>query len=180
MKTHYITSLNMGTLAGLISFGLYMGLYTIGLSPMLNWRYLGIWIPILFIFLAIRSVKKNIPAGEMNFQRAFYTGFTTSFVMSSLKGILVYLTIMWTGEGIIDQYFDQLNTLLNEAKKRGETIPLLPANYEDFRNQLNATSVGMMEFNMQLIGGAILSVILAFIMKSPKKKVSNTENEITS
>ncbi len=172
MKNYYIIPLNLGTLAGLLSYGLYMGLYAMGKSPLTDWRYVGIWIPAVFIFLTIRRVKDISELQQISFGRAFYSGMLTVLVMASLKAILVNLTISIFGEGIIDQYFLELERVKQQLIENNE--PLLPFmnDLEGLRKQFDSRMVSILEFNMQVFGGLVLSLITAAFMYS-KKKASN-------
>jgi hypothetical protein len=169
MSKFYIIPLNIGTLAGLLSFGIYIGLYALGKSPLTDWRYLGIWIPVLFIFLAIRRVKYESENQYITYGRAFYTGMLTVLVMASLKAILIYLTISLTGEGIIDQYFAELERVKQQMLDEGQPLLPLMDDLDGLRKQFDARMVSILEFNMQVFGGLILSLIIAAFMYSRKK-----------
>ncbi|MCZ2444346.1 MAG: DUF4199 domain-containing protein [Flavobacteriales bacterium] len=164
--------INNGTLAGLASYALYIILYALGYSPLLDWRYLGIWIPFLFIYLSIKKTKKLINPEPLTFGRSFYTGIVTTFFMSSLKGILIYLTIILSGEGIIDQYFEALQKIVDESKMNGEAILPILQDLPAMRKQFDADMLGVMEFNLHFFGGAIASIILSFFLRAKKKNAS--------
>jgi len=146
-----------------------MLLYKLGFSPLLDWRYVGVWIPFLFIFLAIRRIKKTLYPTPLTFARSFYSGIITTFFMSSLKAILVYITISLTGEGIIDQYFESLQRVINESKMRGDEILPILNDLPALRKQFNARMLGIMEFNLHFFGGAVVSLIISLFLKSKKK-----------
>ncbi len=153
-----------------------MGLYALGKSPLTDWRYVGIWIPVLFIFLAIRKVKAELENQRITFGRAFYTGMLTVLVMASLKAILIYLTMLLTGEGIIDQYFAELERVKQQMLDEGQPLLPLMNDLEGLRKQFDARMVSILEFNMQVFGGLILSLIIAAFMFSRIK----SGNEATS
>lgn len=170
MKKFYIIALNIGTLAGLLSYGLYMGLYALGKSPLTDWRYVGIWIPVLFIFLAIRQIKHEAEDQHITFGRAFYTGMLTVLVMASLKAVLIFITMSLTGEGIIEQYFAELERVKQQLLDEGKPLLPLMNDLEGLRKQFDARMVSILEFNMQVFGGLILSLIIAAFMYSRKKQ----------
>ncbi|MCX7745125.1 MAG: DUF4199 domain-containing protein [Flavobacteriales bacterium] len=172
MKKFYSIPLNIGTLAGLLSYILYMGLYALGKSPLTNWRYVGIWIPALFIFLSIRRVKIISQEYQFTFGRAFYTGMLTVLVMASLKAFLIYITITITGEGIIDQYFEELERVKQQLLENNEPLLPLMNDLEGLRKQFDARMVSILEFNMQVFGGLVLSLITAALLYSRKKPES--------
>ena len=177
MRKFYIIPLNIGTLAGLLSFALYMGLYALGKSPLTDWRYVGIWIPAFFIFFAIRRIKSESEDQRITFGRAFYTGMLTVLVMASLKSILIYLTMSLTGEGIIDQYFAELERVKQQMLDEGQPLLPLMNDLEGLRKQFDARMVSILEFNMQVFGGLVLSLITAAFMFSRKKPGNETPAE---
>lgn len=177
MKNYYIIPLNLGTLAGLLSYALYMALYALGKSPLTDWRYVGIWIPALFVFLTIRRVKAISEAQQISFGRAFYSGMLTVLVMASLKAILVYLTISIFGEGIIDQYFSELERVKQQLLENNQPLLPLMNDLEGLRKQFDARMVSILEFNMQVFGGLVLSLITAAFLYSRKKAGNVLSNQ---
>ena len=102
----YKTSLNIGTLAGLMAFGLFVALYYIGFTPLGPGKLLGLWIPIAAVVWTNLYMRNRVLGGKITYLQAFVSGILTILVWSTCKGFCMYIFIMLGNQRVITQYTD--------------------------------------------------------------------------
>lgn len=97
-----------GTYGGLATFAFFILTWMTGFSPLWKIRFLGFWIPILFVLRAIYLQMKANENFGLRFSAAFFCGMVAAVTIGSLRGMLVYLFIELVDYGIIDHYFNEI------------------------------------------------------------------------
>jgi hypothetical protein len=172
------TPLNYGSIAGLISFGIFLLIYVMGKNPLGNMSLLGIWVPVVFIYLGIKKHRDTFFKGYISFGQAFGQGALTSFIYASLFAILVYIFGIFVDDTIVDlfiteaiQAMDQVSGMLSEE--------MYNEMYDKFIEELEGitlSAISLSEFRSKLIWGIIISLVVAAFLK--KKKSVFEEEEV--
>ena len=159
-------AMNYGTIAGLLSFMLFIILYAIVKNPLGEVSYIGFWIPVLFIILAVRSYKNNYGEGHITYGKAFRTGAYTGFFMAFLFSIMFYLFMKIYDPSILERHKTYLTEQLEFRKELwSESF------YQLSLESIDKTTIGSLawnEFSIKFIGAFITSLIVAAFFKSPR------------
>src|SRR5688572_9877069 len=106
----YKNALNMGTLAGIASFMLFLILYYIGISPLGVAKIIGIPVPIILLVLLGLRTRKLIPPEELSkmlvFKQLLLKGFVMIMVWCSFKSFCIYIFITIFEPDVIAQYIE--------------------------------------------------------------------------
>lgn len=163
--------MNYGTIGGLVSFALFIILYATVHNPLGEVSYLGLWIPIVFIVLAVRSYKYQIGEGYITYGKAFRTGAYTGFFIAFLFSLMLYLFMKIYDPSILDRH---KTYLFEELELRKDLWS--ESFYHLSLESIDKTTLGSLawnEFSLKFIGAFITSLIVAAIFKSPRVKLNN-------
>jgi hypothetical protein len=165
----YKIPLNIGTLAGMVSFGLFLGMYYLGLSPLSVGKFIGFWVPIAAIIWANLQVREKVLAGTMTYFQAFLTGSLTVLVWCTFKGFCMYIFMTAFNQHVIDQYFEFTESYIRYAEQLtgdniGDQIDL-----DELKKGVNPWNLMMADISNNTIFGSFISFIVAFITKRAPK-----------
>ena len=159
--------MHFGSISGLCSFAIFLFLYILVINPLGNISFIGFWIPIVFIVLAIKSYKVNVGNGYLTYGEGLRTGIYTGFFSALLFSLLLYLFIT-----IIDATLVEKHTkyLLNQLERTKEiwNQSMYHMSLEGIE-KTTAGSITMNEFQFKFLGGFIVSLVAAAFYKTPKQ-----------
>lgn len=131
--------------------------------------FVSVFIPTIGIFFGIRERREKSNFGHITYKEAFKTGIVITFIISVMIVIFTYIYYEYINP-------DYLNFLMAKSEESMITnnIP---------RDQINAAlAVIQYQFSLNvqiiqqllfvLIGGTIISAVLAFLLKKEKRKKS--------
>jgi len=192
----YISILNGGSLAGVIAFGWFLVLYfamgaefvlvdfneeflreamTIRIHPFGSVRMLGLVIPSIFMYKAVKRYKMEEGEGFILFGRAFQVGVMFTFIYASLAGMLVFLF----GSIIDGSFVEFANTydlrVLELTKEAGESMFLNLDEQMELIKERDLGSFAMMDFWRKTVSGFMIALIVAAVLK--QKPPTFVDNE---
>ncbi len=157
------TALHYGALSGIGSFIFYMLLYFTGFGLFGSATLAGIWIPVLFIVLAIKFHRNENQGGFITFGKAFMMGLSTTLFSSALFALLFYLFGTLYDPGIVEMYKNQAALSLEEGKSI-----LSEAMYEKALDSIDMVTLSSLAFSEafnKILGGMLITLFAALIMK---------------
>ncbi len=92
----------MGTLAGLISFALFLVLGVAGANALITWNYLICWIAPIWFSIAIKRIRDQEMEGYIGYWEAFRSVMLSGFFFASLYSAMVYLYVAFADPGMFD------------------------------------------------------------------------------
>ncbi len=160
------TGLNYGSMSGLALVAMFFILYFAGFNPLGGMSWLGAWIPIVFITLAMKLVRDQLMGGFISFGMAFRIGLITVFFSSLLFDMIIFVFGKAVDPGIVEAYRSEILKSADAAKS------LLSENMVDQvieeAQKVNITSIVFNDFTTKMTGGIILCLILAAILMRKK------------
>lgn len=166
------SSLEFGAYNAVCSYGIFLLVYYAGYNPFGINGWLGAWLPVVFISLAIKR-DKMLGKGYISYRQAFRTGFNTSISFALLFSVMVYVSATIFMENLIDM--QRIETL--ESLDKGRSF-LSNELYQETKKSAELTSISticMADFFMKVLGGTIASLFIAAFMNKSKPE---TQNEI--
>ncbi len=152
-----------GSLSGLAVFVFYMTVHLAGFNIFGAITLLNIWIPVVFVILAIRHQRDKIFGGIISFGQAFKAGMVTTFFASLLFGLGFYLFGKIFDHGILNTYKIQAELSMEEGKKI-LSQSLVDKAMESI-DMATMESLTMSEAFNKLLWGVVVSLVAAAIMK---------------
>lgn len=165
----YKTSLNIGTLAGIIAFCIFLLMYAVGVSPLGMGKFLGFWVPIAAIFGSGLKIRKDVLGGNMSFSQAFISGLLTVLVWCTFKGFCIYIFITTFENHVIEQYLDFIRWYFEMAEKTGNADLIKQLNMNDVIAAATPGNLMMGDISNNIIFGSAVAFISAFILKRNPK-----------
>lgn len=165
----YKNALNIGTLAGMISFSLFLALYYIGLSPLGVFKIIGVPIPLLAIIWAALKTRKENPGGNITFMQGFLVGSVTTLVWCTFKGFCIYIFITVFKQDVIEQYLQFWTDYVELAKSMNQEDSVSIIDLEEMRKEATAGMLMFKDIGDNLIFGSGISFIVALIVKRVPK-----------
>jgi len=166
----YKNALNIGTLAGLTAFGIFLMLYYLGVTPFGVGKYLGTPIPIIAIIWAGIKTKRGFFNGDITFMQAFLIGLITTLIWCTCKGFCMYIFMTAFPQQVIEQYLQFLTEYVELAKSMNQDEMANMFNLEEIKTQATPMFLMTADISNNLIFGSAISFIVALIIK--RKKVS--------
>ena len=160
-------SMHFGSISGLCSFAVFLFLYFLVINPLGNISFIGFWIPIVFIVLAVKSYKINIGKGELTYGEGLRTGIYTGFFSALLYALLIYLFVKTIDTSLVEKHTKYLLDQLQISKEIWNNS-MYHMSLEGIK-KTNASSISMNEFQFKFLGGFIVSLIVAAFHKTPKQ-----------
>jgi hypothetical protein len=157
------TGLYYGSLSGLAVLVFYIAVHLAGFNIFGAITMLNIWIPVVFIILAIRHQRDRVFAGIISFGRAFKAGIATTFFAALLFGLGFYLFGKIFDHGILNSYKMQAELSMEEGKK-----VLSEGLIEKAMESIDMTTMetlAMSESFNKVLWGGVVSLLAAAVMK---------------
>ncbi|MBL7926180.1 MAG: DUF4199 domain-containing protein [Bacteroidia bacterium] len=179
LHNYFQTSLRFGAYYGVAAFAFAVIITAMVGNPLGPASWFGVWIPILFIARSILMHRK-IHDGFISFGEAFRTGFYTIVCGGVLYGLMVYMY----GSLVVPQMLDNYKSSSIADVEQIATMQIISESWlEKMVDSINQTSLGnalMGDYFNKIIGGAIVSLIMAAIYKRniPNSTSSATSNDV--
>lgn len=165
MQNNYFqTALKYGAYYGMASFAFAVILTQLVGNPLGPASWFGVWIPILFIAIAIKAHRQSY-LGYISFGEAFRTGFYTIVCGGVLYGLLVYMYGTLVVPEMIDNY---KASSLADIEQVGGMQLIGDTWLEKMADSIDKTTLGNAltgDYFNKIIGAAITSLIMAAIYK---------------
>lgn len=172
MGNSYKIPFELGTWAGLVAFACFLLIWLTPYSPLGMFRYVGFWIPILFIFLAVyRQMKANGTAG-LTFGNAFMVGMFTVLILGALKAVLVYMMVEYVDHTIIPHAFDEMISRWENMANIGLSQEYINEQIEMAllkKEEVSTLDIAKNELNYNCLGGIPISLLAALIFNRKPK-----------
>lgn len=176
----YSPILNNGSIAGLAAFAYFLIIYyVLGANPLGPWKFLGLGIPVFFMYRALIGFRETEGEGFLKYGRGFMLGVLFSFIYSSLCGMLVYLYGLIIDAGFVDLVINENLQALGEGKD--QVISLLGKDtYEEMLEEFKAfdlQSLAFNDFQSKSLGSILIALIMAAVVKQnpPTFEVSDEQ-----
>ncbi|MDQ3190976.1 MAG: DUF4199 domain-containing protein [Bacteroidota bacterium] len=171
--------LNYGSIAGVVSFAIFLLAYFAGYDPLGAASWLGAWVPIVFIVIGIKKQRDQIFNGYISYGQALGMGLMITFVYASLFGLLVYIFGVLIDPGIVEL---RKQESLEAMQKGYEQLPqFFSEEYYDTvieeLEQMSVSSIAFSEFTGKLFGGLLISLIAAAFLKHSKSPFEEDNDE---
>lgn len=164
----YKNALNIGTLAGLTAFGIFLMLYYMGVTPFGIAKFLGTPIPIIAIIWAGLKTRDKGFGGNISFMQAFLVGLITTLIWCTCKGFCMYIFMTVFPQQVIDQYLSFLTEYVEMAKSMDQEEMAGMINLEEIKTQATPMFLMTADISNNLIFGSAVSFVVALIIKRNK------------
>ncbi len=142
-------------------------IYLTGLDRSAAGKYLNYAsypIMILFIVLAVNE-EKSLNGGYLGFDPAFKTGFFMMLVVAAIMGAFTYVYFSYINPGIMDLASEKARESMEDRDMSKEEIERAMRYAKFF---MSSGAMTAMAFFLNIILGAVFSLIIAAIMKKEK------------
>lgn len=163
---HFKTPLKYGLYGAITGFVFYLILQFSGNNPWGTAGWLGFWIPGMAIFYGVKLYRDNEKEGIISYSSALGVCMMAIFVQAFVFEIVVYLFDVLISNNIVEMFKVELIANAEEAR-----IFLGDELYYQMEEQVNEYTVSTIlfsDFLNKLIGGFIVSLILAGVLKKEK------------
>ena len=165
---HFTTILNGASLAGLIAFALFLtSYYVLSLNPFGAIKFFGLAVPALLMYTAVKKYKEVEGEGFLTYGRGFIAGVMFTFIYASLSAMMIYLYGLTVDGSFVDFFINDNLQSLGEAKD--QIISFMgEATYKEMIEEFqkfDLASLAMGDFQSKTIGGFIIALVVATILK---------------
>lgn len=159
--------MNAGSIAGLVSYALFLLYwYVFDMNPLGPVKWIGLWVPVVFMYMAVKRHREHELEGFITYAQAFTAGLFFSFIYSSLSAMLIYLHAL-ADVGYVDKFITENLYAMGEAKD--QLLALLSRDqYEEMLNEIKEITHGQLalsDFQSKLFGSVIIALIIAAVLK---------------
>jgi hypothetical protein len=170
--------LNYGSIAGICYFAIFLILYLLGHNPLGGMTFwYTFWIPIVFVTLAIKKYRDELQDGFITYGKALRQGTLTALIYSSFYAIMIYIFAVLVDGTIVDQV---IADGIEQLEKQGERLRGFMGE-EAFDRLIEETervtigSIALSDFFYKFLGGFIISLIVAAILKRTRSPFEEDE-----
>jgi hypothetical protein len=164
------TALHYGSLSGIAIVIFYAVVYFSGFSVFGQVSLLGIWIPIVFLVLAIRYHRDHNLGGFMGYRQGLSVGFMTTVFSATLFALTFYLFGTLFDSNLLESYKSQAAESLEEGKS------LLSEKMMDKAMEsidtMTMSSLAFSEAFNKMLGGVIATLVIALIFRRKPQTIS--------
>ena len=164
--------LNYGSLAGIVSFIIFLGWYIMGQNPLGNMSWLTFWIPLVVVYYGVKKVREEEYEGFMSFGQAYASSTFIVLIYATLIGMLTFLFGTMFDTGLVDMHVDEVYAGLEQVEGMvGEDHPLmeeLMLAAEKSIEETTMSTLAMGDVMNKLIGGLIIGLIISGVIKKNK------------
>jgi hypothetical protein len=165
----YKASLNIGTLAGIISFAIFLILYAVGISPLSIGKFIGFWVPIVAVIWVNIHVREKTLGGAMTYLQAYLSGSVSILVWCTFKGFCMYIFMILFKQHVIDQYFQFTANYISFVENYTGASIQEKIDLKELRAGVTPWGLMMADISNNLIFGSIMTFIIAFFTKRTPK-----------
>lgn len=167
----YKTALKYGLYGALIGLVFYILLLFSSNSPWGSSSWMGCWIPVVTAYFALKTFKEDAQQDSYSYSQLFRISFSTIFFQAMLVNIFSFIADSMLNSNTINMYkvemaqnAEQFKTMISK-----EMYNQLQVELQNISHSVLAFS----DFTNKLIGGLIVSLILAKSLKSNKPIFDN-------
>jgi len=176
--------LNYGSLAGMVAFAAFLFYYfVLGQNPLGDVSWLSSIIPIIFVYLGVKKYRDEEREGYIDFGFAFTAGLLISFTYATLFAMLVYLFGWSISSEFVDMHINESIEALEKVEELTRSL-LGDDNFEEdyentykdnYNNIINSTAgiIVWGDARVKMMGGAIVSLIVAAIVKKKQSPIAD-------
>ncbi|MBI2280143.1 MAG: DUF4199 domain-containing protein [Bacteroidetes bacterium] len=168
---HYKISFKYGLYGALIGLVFYLLLLFSGNSPWGSESWMGSWIPGITAYFAIKTFKEDTQQDSFTFSQLFRLSFSTIFFQAMFVNILSLIAASILNTNAIETYKAEM-TQNAEQLKTMISVDMYNQLQTELQN-ISQSVLAFWDFIYKLIGGLIVSLILARSLKSNKPIFDN-------
>lgn len=172
--------LNAGTMAGLLSFVLFMVLfYLFGETPNGPWSWIGAFFPIILLYLGMKKYKEEEGEGFLKYGEGLRAGLMFTFIYASLSAMLILLY----GSLVSDEFMELIKKDSLEALGQTKDFMIEMLGRDAYEQQLeevksiSVVQISSGDFFGKFIGGLVLTLVYAGILMKKPPIFDNAEEE---
>lgn len=158
--------LNYSALSGIIHFILALLLIMVAMNPMGQSGWLIAWVPIVFMALACRNIRRDYFGGYISYWKVFRISFLTGGASAFLFGLLIYIYGAYFNSELLEIFKQEVFESLELTKSFiGDAL------YESGMDNLEKTtmfSAANSDFLNKILGTLLASFIIAAFFKNNK------------
>ena len=161
------TAANFGAMSALSCFAMFLILYYLGVNPLGPASWLAVWVPPLFIVLATKRFRDFESGGFISYSTAFRIGFLTATCGGLLYALIVYIFGTLIDPALIDNFKEMMLADLEETESLMRSVvgdSVYEQSIEEMKNTTLKT-IAMTDFFYKCVGGLIISLITAAVLK---------------
>ncbi len=177
MNNQYKHFMNYGGVAAFVSFALFLLIYFLGMNPLGNYSWLGAWVIIVLIYKGIKDFRDQLSEGFISYGKALSVGMMLVFFYSLLYGLLTFISSSLLFPEIVEVHktevmtgMEKLRTMLSE-----EQFESMYDKMEKALEEFTLSNIIIGDFWNKIIGGLIISLIVAGILKKSKPLFEETD-----
>jgi hypothetical protein len=173
LMEQYRTPLIYGLFGAILGFVFYLMLLFSGNSPWSSASWMGCWIPGVTALFSIKKIQTINPGLNFPFSEVFKIALITIVAQAMIFNLIALIFGLFFGANAIQmyqqefiEYAEQIKTLIGDEK------------YVQLQEELQKTTLVSLtfgDFMNKIIGGIIVSLILAGILKNNKPSFKNNE-----
>ena len=162
------TGIKFGGISALAGFAIILILFLVGINP---FGQLSLWswifIPV-FIFLGIRSFKRNYDP-ELGFLKALKAGWSIAFFTALFSALLIFIFATVGGEEVMQRHITEMKTLFESSRQAAiEAKVLTPEAFDQTLKELDKTTAGSLaldDFFKKFAIGFFIAVVGAVFFR---------------
>jgi len=181
------SSLNYGVVFGIVAFLLFVLYYIMDFNPLGPVSWVSAIVPIIGIPFAVKKIRDTEWGGFMSFGEAFRLGMVMSLVWATLFGMLSYIFYAVVDPTILENHIVEQYEAAEEGWQMVEGFIQDEAALKEARAQYDESLLQIKEMTMaqvsmgdvfnKLIGGLIISLIVAGIFKKNRPETEQSIEE---
>ena len=162
----YKISFKYGLYGALIGLIFYLLLLFSGNSPWGSASWMGSWIPGITAYFAIKTFKEDTDQEDFTFSKLFRIGFATIFFQAMFVNILTIIVATVLNTNAIEIYKAEMAQNAEQLKTM-ISVDMYNQLQTELKN-ISQSVLAFWDFIYKLIGGLIVSLILARTLKKNK------------
>lgn len=162
-RNPYKVPMSYGFYGGLLGFGFYLLLLFSGNSPWSQSSWMGAWIPAVSAFFVIKKVKLLNADSFFPFSSIFRVAWITILFQAIFYNVITLIFGVLLGDSALEMY--KLEVIENAAQIKNVYGDELTDSMLAEMENITVFSLAFTDFILKIIGGVIVSLILAGILK---------------
>jgi len=162
----YKTPLKYGLYGAIIGFVFYLMLLFSGNSPWGTSSWMGCWIPGMAAFFGAKVIRDNENEGFITFGKVFIASMLIIIAQAFIFEILAFIFNGVVSTNSVDQFKAEL--LINAEQTRELLGDEFYYKMEEEMEKVTLSSLVLSDLLYKVIGGALVSLVIASIVKKNK------------
>jgi len=164
------TPLTYGLYGSLIGFMFFVVLLISGNSPWGNASWAGAWIPGLAVYFGVKIYRDNDMKGYVTYGQAFLACMVVVVAQAFVYEILTYIFSLATDSNAIEAYKQEVMMSVEATEEMMVSLvgeEMFEKAISEVEN-MSLSQVTISDFQSKIIGGVIVSLILAGVLTRKK------------